>query len=272
MENLLSTITSYLGEKAIDLGGRVVLCVVVLIIGMQLIKVLRKIIKTALEKGKAEVGVIQFIDSFIKVAAYVVLAFMIASNFGLDAATIVAILGSCGVALGLALQGSLSNMAGGVLILLLKPFSVGDYIVEGTAGQEGVVTEIAIFYTVLTTADNKKVILPNGNLANNHIVNVTVNGCRRIDIPVTVAYGADLSVVKSVLLRTIERNDYSMKDKEMQVLVDELGPNGVQLLVRCWVKCENYWDIKFGLAESVKLALLESGVEIPFTQVVVHNK
>lgn len=155
-----------LPEKALNLGVRILLAVITLMVGIWITKLLRKIVKKSLQRAKADVGVVQFVDSFIKIALYVMLGFTIAGSFGLDAASIVAVVGSAGVAVGLALQGSLSNIAGGVLILLLKPFKVGDYIREDSKGNEGTVTEIQMFYTKLLTFDGKTVVLPNGTLAN----------------------------------------------------------------------------------------------------------
>ena len=190
---------STLPEKALNLGLRIFLAAIFFLIGARLIKLLRKIIRRSMERANAELGVIQFVDSFVKATLYAVLVMGLASSFGLDAASVVAVLGSAGVALGLAVQGSLSNLAGGVLILALKPFKVGDYIKESYSGQEGTVTEIQIFYTKLLTPDNQTVILPNGNLANNSLVNITMQEVRRMDVTVGISYHADLLDRKSVV-------------------------------------------------------------------------
>lgn len=164
-EGLIASFLDTLPEKALNLGIRIGLALVFFFIGMQLIRLIRKIIRKSMNRAGAEIGVIQFVDSFVKASLYIILILTLASSFGVDAASIVALLGSAGVAIGLAVQGSLSNLAGGVLILLLKPFKVGDYIVEGSSGKEGTVKEIQIFYTKLLTYDNQTIILPNGNLA-----------------------------------------------------------------------------------------------------------
>uniref|UniRef100_UPI00261D29BA mechanosensitive ion channel family protein n=1 Tax=uncultured Acetatifactor sp. TaxID=1671927 RepID=UPI00261D29BA len=173
-----------LPEKALNLGLRILLAALFFLIGVKVIKLIRKIVRKPMERAGAELGVIQFVDSFVKATLYVVLVMGLASSFGLDAASVVAVLGSAGVAIGLAVQGSLSNLAGGVLILALKPFRVGDYIKESYSNQEGTVTEIQIFYTKLLTPDNQTVILPNGNLANNSLVNITMQEVRRMDVTV----------------------------------------------------------------------------------------
>lgn len=225
--------------------------------------------KKGLYKANVETGAIQFLNSLLRASLYVVLIFMIATNLGLDAASVVALLGSAGVAVGLAIQGSLSNLAGGVLILMLKPFRVGDYIID-SAGKEGVVTEIQIFYTKLLTVDNKSVILPNGPLANNSVTNVTAMDCRRIDLVIGVSYNSDLKLAKDTLMKVLQEDADTMKDKELFVYVNELSGSSVDLGVRFWVKQADYWTTKFRITENCKLALDAAGIEIPFAQVDVH--
>lgn len=259
-----------LPEKALQLGIRVLLAVLFFLIGTQLIKLIRKIIKNSMKRANAETGAIQFVDSFVKTALYVLLVLTLAASFGVDAASIVALLGSAGVAIGLAVQGSLSNLAGGVLILVLKPFKVGDYIVESATGKEGTVTEIQIFYTKLLTADNRTVVLPNGSLANNSLVNVTAQEARRMDIRVSVSYKTDLKLAKSVLMQVLSEDMAVLKDRDMLVFVDELGSSAVELGVRCWFRREDFWAGKWRVTENCKLALDEAGVEIPYNQLDVH--
>ncbi len=259
-----------LPEKALHLGIRVLLAVLCFFIGVQLIKLIRKIMKKSMQRAGAELGAVQFMDSFVKAALYVVLVLLLASSFGVDAASIVALLGSAGVAIGLAIQGSLSNLAGGVLILLLKPFRVGDYILESSTGKEGTVTEIQIFYTKLLTVDNKTVILPNGSLANNSIVNMTEQANRRMDIVVSVSYTTDLRVAKEVLMKVLLEDEAVLKDMDRLVFVDELGSSAVRLGVRCWFKQADFWPGKWRVTEKCKLALDEAGIKIPYEQLEVH--
>lgn len=259
-----------LPEKALHLGGRVLLALLVFLVGVQMIRLIRKIVRKSMNRAGAETGAVQFVDSFLKAALYVVLVLMIASSFGVDAAGIVAVLGSAGVAVGLAVQGSLSNLAGGVLILLLKPFRVGDYIQESSTGHEGTVTEIQIFYTKLLTADNKAVVLPNGSLANNSIVNITAQGERRMDIAVGISYKADLKRAKEVLEAVLREDEAVLKDRDMLVYVSELASSSVNLGVRCWFRQEDFWAGKWRVTENCKLALDAAGIEIPFNQLDVH--
>ena len=269
---VLKTFLSALPEKAMNLGIRVLLAVLVFLIGVQLIKLIRSIIRKSMKRANVEVGAVQFVDSFIKAAMYIILVLTIASSFGLDAASIVAVLGSAGVAIGLAVQGSLSNLAGGVLLLILKPFKVGDYIKEDSSGKEGTVTEIQIFYTKLLTFDNQTVILPNGSLANNSLINVSAEPHRRMDIKIGISYKADLKKAKDVLLQVLETDEKTSKDKDRLVFVDELAESAVILGVRCWFAQEDFWSGKWRITENCKLALDEAGIEIPYNQLDVHVK
>ena len=268
--DVLEAYLAALPEKALSLGVRVLLAVVVFLIGAQLIKLIRKLVKKSMTRANAELGAVQFVDSFLKAAMYIVLILMTASYFGLDAASIVAVLGSAGVAIGLAVQGSLSNLAGGVLILILKPFKVGDYIKESSTGHEGTVTEIQIFYTKLLTYDNQTIILPNGNLANNSLVNVSAEDCRRMDIKVGISYRADLKRAKEVLQQVLESDEHTLKDRERLVFVDDLSDSAVVLGVRCWFAREEFWSGKWRITENCKLALDQAGIEIPYPQLDVH--
>ncbi|MBO5113791.1 MAG: mechanosensitive ion channel [Lachnospiraceae bacterium] len=258
-----------LPDKAFHLGLRIVLAILVLLIGMQLIKLIRKILKKALYRSHVDESAVHFIDSFSKYALYFLLIIFIASWLGVDAASIIAILGSVSVAIGLALQGSLSNFAGGVLILILKPFVLGDYIRDG-AGNEGIVSGIDVFYTQLTTFDNKIIVLPNGTLANGCITNYTRCSKRRFDVKVSIAYKEDIRHAKEVLLAVLKEDEGILKNEEMVVLVDSLGDSSVNLIVRGWVKQEDYWPAIWRMTEKVKYALDDAGITIPFPQMDVH--
>lgn len=269
---VVSELLSKVLDGALDIGMRILLAALTLLIGAQIIKLVRKVVKKVLTKADADVGVVQFLDSFLKVALYIVLGFMIAAGFGVDAASIVALLGSAGVAVGLALQGSLSNLAGGVLILILKPFKVGDYIKEDAAGNEGTVSEIQMFYTKLLTGDNKTIVLPNGTLANTSLTNVTQADKRRIDIQVGISYDSDIKKAKEVLMSVLNTEAKTLSDMDKMVFVDSLGDSAVVMGLRCWVKKEDYWDVKWRMTENVKYALDEAGISIPFPQMDVHVK
>ncbi len=267
--NAIEQFISGLPEKALRMGLRVLLALVVFLLGVQLIKLARRIVRRSLERGKVDVGVRQFTDSFLKAVLYILLVFMIAGGFGVDAASVVALLGSAGVAIGLAVQGSLSNLAGGVLILILKPFLVGDYIIEG-GGKEGTVTEIQLFYTRLLTPDNRTVILPNGALANGSLVNVTADKYRRCDISVGISYQSDFQTAREALMGMLEADPAVLKDRDMRVVVDALGESAIQLIVRCWFTNEEYWDGRYRLTEGIKTVLDQAGIQIPYPHLDVH--
>lgn len=261
-----------LPQKAWNLGMRVVFSAILLVVGMQLIKLIRRIVKKSMIKGNVDKGVMQFTDSFIKTALYVLLIITIATGFGLDAASVLAVLGSAGVAIGLAIQGSLSNLIGGMLILLLKPFKVGDYIKEDTNANEGEVVSIDLFYTRLKTADNKVIVLPNGTLANSSLTNVTASDSRRMDILVGISYDADIRQAKAALQSMLEKENAVLKEKEHFAYVDSLGDSAVMLGVRCWVSKDDYWSAKWQITEDVKYTLDEADINIPFPQIDVHMK
>lgn len=268
--DLIQRYIQELPDKALRFGIRVLLALVCFLIGIQIIKLVRRIVRRSLKRGNADVGVIQFLDSFIKVVLYVILLFMIASEFGLDAASVIALLGSAGVAIGLAVQGSLSNFAGGVLILLLKPFKVDDYIKVDNEGHEGTVREIQLFYTKLATPDNHVVIIPNGSLANSSIMNISTLGERKMDIPVTISYDADIRRAKEVLMNILNNDEAVMQEKDHRVFVQELADSGVKLIVRCWADNEKYWECRWRITEQIKYALDEAGIAIPYPQMDVH--
>lgn len=244
--------------------------VLVYIIGVRIIKWLRRLLKRMLMRHNVDEGVQQFLDAIARFAGYFILILIILGFFGVTTASVVAVLGSAGLTLGLALQGSLSNFAGGVLILLLKPFTVGDYIIDGTGKNEGNVKEISVFYTTLQTAEQKLIVIPNGTLANNSITNLTKSGIRRLDIPVDISYDADLARAKQVLLQVAEHSTHRMQSEPADVLVWELAESSVRLAVRVWTTPDEYWDEKWELNEQIKLALDQADIEIAYPQMDVH--
>lgn len=251
---------------------QVVIALVVYVIGGKIIKLILKMLSRGMERRGTDEGVKQFLLPLVKYSLYVILIFIIMGLFGIATTSAVAVLGSAGVAVGLALQGSLSNFAGGVLILLLKPFRVGDYIVEHSGGKEGTVTEISIFYTKLLSADNKMILVPNGTLANCTVTNVSGMEKRRVDVEVGIAYEADIRTAKEVLKKVAAEDEARLKEEEPVVFVDSLGDSSVNMGVRIWVEAENYWSTKWRLTENVKYALDEAGISIPYPQMDVQIK
>lgn len=251
---------------------QIVLAFVVYVIGSRLIRLARKFLRRWLEKSEADMGVRQFLDALLKCVLYFILIVTILTLFGVTTASVVAVVGSAGLALGLALQGSLSNFAGGVLILMLKPFKVGDYIREDTHGNEGTVEEISIFYTRLMTADHNTIVIPNGMLANSSLTNITYSGIRRIHLEIGIAYEADLKLAKEVILKQAQTEICRVPEEETLVFVSELGASEVKIGLRIWVKTEEFWEAKWRLMENIKLALDACGIEIPYQKIDVQVK
>ena len=270
--SLLQKYLQDLPEKAFGLGVRLVLALITLFIGIWVIKLIRHILRKSLTKAKADKGVMQFLDSLANAVLMILLIFMIATNFGLDAASLIAVLGSMGVAIGLALQGSLSNFAGGVLILLLKPFKVGDYIREDGHGNEGTVSEISLFYTKLLTRDKKIVVMPNGALANTSLINYSAVRMRRLDLSVGIAYSADLKKAKEIAMHVLKEEPLVDENEPLSVFVQELADSAVVLGIFCHVKGEDYLTARGILLEKIKLAFDKGGIQIPFPQLDVHVK
>ena len=256
----------------LNFGFQILLAVVVYAVGARIIKLVRSMVRRWMERADADIGVKQFIDSLVKYFLYFILVVIILTFFGVTTASVVAVLGSAGLALGLAVQGTLSNFAGGVLILLLKPFHVGDYIIEDTHGNEGTVTEITIFYTKLSTGDNKIIVIPNGSLANSSLTNVTHSKKRRMDLEVGISYDSDLKKAKDILYRLADEERDRLKSEEILVFVSELAASEVKIGLRFWVKTEDYWNVRWRLLESIKLSLDEAEIEIPYQKLDVQAK
>lgn len=269
----VNQLTQYVQDSIpglITFGLKVLAALVAFFIGRLVIRWIRKIVRRSFERSGADKGVEQFVDSLLKYGLYALLVFGLISSLGFDTTSVAAVLASGGVAIGLALQGSLSNFAGGVLILLLKPFVVGDYIIEDTNGKEGTVKEIQIFYTKLSTIDNKTIVIPNGMLTNNSITNATAKDERQLDLRVGISYDADIRQAKSVIENLLIKDECIIKNEQINVFVHELADNAVVLGIRAWVKNEEYWETRWRLLEEIKLLLDENGIEIPYPQMTVH--
>ena len=271
----VNQLTQYVQDSIpglITFGLKVLAALVAFFIGRLVIRWIRKIVRRSFERSGADKGVEQFVDSLLKYGLYALPVFSLISSLGFDTTSVAAVLASGGVAIGLALQGSLSNFAGGVLILLLKPFVVGDYIIEDSNGKEGTVKEIQIFYTKLSTIDNKTIVIPNGMLTNNSITNATAKDERQLDLRVSISYDADIRQAKNVIEELLEKDECIIKNEQINVFVHELADNAVVLGIRAWVKNEEYWTTRWRLLEEIKILLDENGIEIPYPQMAVHMK
>lgn len=264
MENLLD----WLVDKAFD----VFIALIFVFIGMKLVKFIVKIIKRSFDKTGLESSVSGFLLSLIKGILYAVVFIMAAATMGFQVTSLVTILGTASLAVGLALQGSLANFAGGVLILLMKPFRVGDYIIENDKKCEGEVVSIDIFYTKLRTYDNRVVVIPNGNITANSLINLTAEKTRKLDIAVGVSYSSDIKLVKSVLEAVITSSEYCDKEKEINVFVESFGESAINMGIRCYVKTEDYWKAKWEITENIKTKFDENGISIPYNQMEVTLK
>ena len=263
-----NTISEFLTGKALPVAFKVIIALLIYFIGMKIIKMCTNLTKKAFEKAKVDAGVQSFVLSAIRIVLYIALFLVIISYFGFQVTSLAALVASAGVTVGLALQGSLSNLAGGVLILVLKPFKIGDYIVA--QGYEGTVKEIEIFYTTLATVDNKKIVLPNGALSNGNIVNVSHEAVRRVDLVFGVSYSSDVKKVKDILLTVANNHELVDHAQDVTIYIDEFAASSINFGFRVWTKSENYWTLKWDMMEKVKEAFDANGIEIPFNQLDVH--
>ncbi|EWC42952.1 mechanosensitive ion channel [Pseudomonas stutzeri] len=248
-------------------GAQVLLALLTLLLGWWLINTLTGKVSSLLQRRKVDPTLHGFIGSLASIALKVLLLISVASMIGVETTSFIAVIGAAGLAIGLALQGSLGNFAGGVLILLFRPFRVGEWI--EAQGVSGTVNSIQIFHTVLKTADNKTVVVPNGALSNGHITNYSREPRRRADINVGIDYSSDIKLARQILLEIAE-DPRVLRDPEPVVFVTGLGDNAVNLSLRVWVATEDFWPVTFGFTELVKERMAAAGVGIPFPQRVVH--
>lgn len=243
--------------------------VIVLLIGWLLSKALVKLLKKALERGKAEAGVVTFVGSLANISLKVLIGITAAAQLGFDVTSIITAIGALGVTLGLALKDSMSNVASGVQILFNHIFRVGDYLTVD--GVEGTVDRIELMYTALRTFDNKEIIIPNSELTASVITNYTAQKTRRLDLTYSVSYSTDLAKARSVLEELIAANEKALDDPAPLVAVGEHKDSSILMVVKVWCATENYWPLYFEMQESVKNAFDAAGIEIPFPQIDVHH-
>lgn len=257
-------------DKITAYGGRFLVAIVFIIIGLKVVKWITKLIRKSFDRHQLEASVKTFLVSLISIILKILVFLTGASIMGFQMTSFVTILGSAGLAISLSLQGSLANFAGGVLILLLKPFVVGDYIVAQDG--EGTVASIDIFYTRLRTADNQIVIIPNGGLSNNALTNVTKEDFRRVDLMVDIAYDEDIRRARDIIMKVLDEDEAVLSEKEKVVYVNELAASGVNLGIRAWVSVDKYWQAKWRILENVKYSLDEGQISIPYTTVDINLK
>ncbi|WP_282071037.1 mechanosensitive ion channel family protein [Polaribacter atrinae] len=260
----------YLKGLIIKYTPKVLVALAILIIGLFVIKLLVKGAKKAMNKGGLDATLQTFLSNLIGWALKILLIIMVISKLGVETTSFAAIIAAAGLAVGLALQGSLANFAGGVLIMIFKPFKLGDFI--EAQGESGTVKQIEIFTTKLNTTDNKEIIIPNGTLSNGNIVNYSTEDTRRVDFTFGVGYDSDIKKTKDLLYGILNNHPLILKTPAAAVNLSELGDSSINFFTRGWVKKEDYWTVKFEVMEQVKEALDEAGIDIPYPHRVNINK
>lgn len=248
----------------------IVVAIVVLIVGIILTKISIKLMTKGLSKTKLELTVVKFTTQLVKIVLYVLLITIVLSLIGIPSTSIITVIGTAGVAIGLALQNSLSNVAGGFLLMITKPFKIGDYIISN--GVEGTVSQISILHTQLNSSTNQVILIPNGLALNAVVINNSQNAERRVDLDFSISYNDDFELARKTITEIIEAHDKVIKDKEIFVRMSEHGDSAIIIISRCWCKNEDYWQVHFDLIEQVRAAFIEKNIEIPFNQLDVNIK
>ncbi len=272
MDDKLSNYQEFI-EHFIDLVWsyipNIIAAIIIAVVGRLAIRFINRIVRKFFERKEYDLTLEGFLQSFINIVLHVTLVVLVVTQLGVKTSSLIAMLGAAGLAIGLALQGSLANFAGGVLILLFKPFKVGDWI--SAQGVDGSVKEISIFSTKLNTFGNQIAIIPNGQLANGNIINYNAEPIRRENYKVGIGYGADIKKAKAILLDICAEDDRILKEPMPEVYVDSLGDSAVNLTLRFWAPNDVFWPARFDLIEKSKLLFDQAGIEIPFPQRVVHT-
>lgn len=267
---MLEKFFNWIFDLVTSLGLKLLIGVLILLVGTFAIKSIKKFIKSSNRLDKLDPSVRSFLASFATISLYIVLFITLAMILGIPVTSFLTVLASCGVAIGLALQGALSNFAGGLMILLFKPFKVGDYI--EASGEAGTVAEITVVYTVLLTPDNKQITIPNGSITNAVIENYSAKDTRRVDWVFTADYSCDSDKVKDVIKKVVTSHKKVLKAPEAFVMVSNCADSCVEYTTRVWVNSADYWDVYFDVIDGVKKAFAENDIEIPFPQMDVHVK
>ncbi|MGD8416296.1 MAG: mechanosensitive ion channel [Pseudomonadales bacterium] len=272
MEEISTERMSGYMDKAIDLtmtyGPKLLLAIIVLFVGLWIINRFVRVMGAGMEKSNTEPTLARFLCNLTSVGLKALLLISVASMIGIATTSFIAVLGAAGLAVGLALQGSLANFAGGVLVLLFRPYKVGDFI--DAQGVMGTVSEIQIFNTIMKTPDNKVIIVPNGSISNGIITNFSMEATRRVDFVFGIGYGDDIAKAKATIERLVKEDSRTLPEPVPQIVVSALGDSSVDITTRIWVNAPDYWGVYFDLTEKVKLAFDQEGISIPFPQRDVH--
>ena len=263
----------YLGKSGtalLDFIGNLIVAVLILFIGLRISKYIVKICTKIFEQSKMDPMLQSFLISFLKIALKILIFIFAITKLGIAASSIIAVVGSAGLAVGLSLQGALSNIAGGVILLLIKPFQVGDDILEDSSGKEGTVQAIGIMYTRLLSVDNKTIMIPNGSLSAASITNYTYQEKRKIDLRIGVGYHDDIRKVRETLFEVLHREPALLEDEPIQIFVSDYKDSCIEMGIRYFVKTEDYWPSRWRVLENIKYAFDENGISIPFNQLDVN--
>lgn len=266
----ISLITQQLINWGVDMGGRIIGALIVFLIGRFLIALLNRMFAKLLDRRKVEVSVKTFMKSLVKILLTILLIIAVVNKLGVETTSFAALLASAGVAIGMALSGNLQNFAGGLVILLFKPYKVGDWI-ETSQGVSGTVKEIQIFHTILTTADNKLIYIPNGALSNGVVTNFSHQETRRVEWVVGVDYGEDFEKVQQIMMDILKADSRILPDPAPFVALHALDASSVNVVARVWVKSEDYWGVYFDINKTIYATFNEKGINFPFPQLTVHQ-
>jgi small conductance mechanosensitive channel len=255
-------------EMGMTYGPQLILAIVVLIVGLWIINRVVRLMGAGMERSNTEPTLAKFLCNLTSVGLKALLLISVASMIGIETTSFIAVLGAAGLAVGLALQGSLANFAGGVLVLLFRPYKVGDFV--EAQGVSGTVNEIGIFNTIMKTPDNKVIIVPNGAISNGIITNYSMEATRRVDFVFGIGYSDDIAKAKATIERLISEDSRALTDPAPMIVVSELGDSSVNITTRVWVNAADYWGVYFDLTEKVKVTFDQEGISIPFPQRDVH--
>lgn len=267
MDTVLDTMKGWMPGLG-RFGLRLLIAAVIVFVGTRVARMVRRILKKTFDRMELDLSVGRFLISVADAGIYAIAIFIAADQIGIPSASIIALLGSAGLAVGLSLQGSLANVAGGILIMLMRPFGVGDYIIYDSI--EGTVQVIGLVYTTLITVDNKKITVPNGNISNATVINVTAQDKRRVDIEVGIGYSSDMRQAKEIIRRIYESHPLVLQEEGITVYVGALADSAVIIGGRGWTKTEDYWSVRWAIIEQIKDEFDQNGIEIPFNQMDVN--
>ena len=269
-EEGINELINKLIDGGIEIGGRILGAIIIFLIGKMMINWANKLFAKMLEKRKVDASIQSFLKSIVNITLLVLLFLAVIGQLGIELTSFAALLASVGVAVGMALSGNLSNFAGGVIILVFRPYKVGDYI-EASTGASGTVTDIQIFHTVLTTPDNRVVFAPNGAMSGAVVTNYSRKDTRRVDFTFGVEYGTDFNQAKAIILEVISQDSRILKDPAPFIELGALADSSMNITVRVWVNAADYWSVNFDMNKNVYATFNERGISFPFPQLTVHQ-